>query len=501
MSQTNNAIGSKLGSHPKQFDVDPDCPFLVGVEYYRPPVALTQFWDKDLARISDAGVHIIRAFPYWNSVEPEPGKFELNDIDLFFDLANKHHLKVWLDIPVGTHGACPEWLIRQHPDIRIVRRDGSVQHASSSPATPQGAMIHNFDHPKWRQYAERYICAIVTRYKDHPSLLVWGTWDAINFAGAWSGGEGYPPYNDYTIAKYKAWLRKRFTLEQLNEYLLRRYRSWEDVQPPRNNNAIVDMILYRQFHYENMAEHLGWMADLIDRIDGKHEQRSHGWFIPRQWDEIVSPCVDSWGLSMPSADSLTSDDPYCVATRYFGFQWSRAIGRESRWWNEEIYAGSQGRIYAHGKQSTPQELMTFLWLSLVEGAAGALFWQYRPEYMSFEAPGLNLVALDGEPTPRWAAVEKAASQIKAIAEHLPLQIPRAELAIAYSAPSQEVFMYADKEEAFNDELMGLYRRLWSNSIPQDVVSPSMDWSKYKVIYLPNFAVLDNVAILRIRQTL
>jgi len=471
------------------------------VEYYRAPVPPKQFWDSDFARIRAAGLRIVRSFTFWNWLEPQPGQFEFDDLDYFYELAAKHDLKVWLDITVATHGACPEWMLLMHPDMRVVWPDGRVQQQTAGEATPQGIMTHNYDHPKWPEYAERYIRTIVGRYKDHPNLLVWGTCDGVNLAAAWADSKGYPPYNDYTIEKYINWLKKRFTLEQLNERLMRRYRCWEYVQPPRSNDALVEMMLYRQFHYENMVEMLGWMAELIDRLDGKHEQRSHGWFCPRQWDEAASSQVDSWGVSMPSADSLTSDNPYCVATRCFGFQWSRAIGREGRWWNEEIYAGSQGRIHARGKQSTPEELTTYLWLSLVEGAAGALFWQYRPEYMSFEAPGLNLAALDGEPTARWTAVEEAAGQIKAITEHLPLAIPQAKLATAYSALSQEVFMYAGLEQVFNDELMGLYRSLWSSNIPQDVVSPNMDWSKYKVVYLPNFAVLDETAISRIRRTL
>ncbi|MCX6991850.1 MAG: beta-galactosidase [Kiritimatiellaeota bacterium] len=502
MNQTNKAIGPNPGNHPKQFDVDPDCPFPVGVEYYRPPVPPRQFWDDDFARIRATGMRIVRSFPFWNWLEPRPGQFEFDDLDYFFELAVKHDLKVWLDITVATHGACPEWMLRMHPDMRVIWPDGRVQQQTANVSTPQGQMVHNYDHPKWREYAERCIQAIVNRYKDHPNLLVWGTCDGVNFAAAWAEeGKGYPPYNDYTIEKYIQWLKAQFTLEELNERLMRRYRCWEDVQPPRNNDAPVEMMLYRQFHYENMADMLGWMVKLIERLDGRHEQRSHGWFFPRQWDEMASEQVDSWGLSMPSGNRLTSDDPYIIAANYLGFDWSRAIGRGHRWWLEEIYAGFVGGLAARDKQSTPEELTLFLWLSLIAGAAGAMFWQYRPEYMSFEGPGLNLVALDGTPTQRWLAIEQALRQIDSIKKHLPLEIPPAEVAWAYSAPSHEIFMYAGDERRFISDSKRVYQNLWSSSIPQDIVTPRMDWSQYKVVYLPNFAVLDDIAIKRIREVL
>ena len=491
----------QLRSHPKDLSHDLACPFPVGVEYYRPPVPPRDFWDEDFRRIRQAGMRIVRTFYPWNWGETEPKRFEFDDLDLMFELAAKHDLRVWLDTPLGTHMACPEWMMRKHPDMAVVRQDGSVQSPVAGAFAAQGVMIHNFDHPMWRIYVERYLRALVPRFKDHPAMGVWGTWDGINFAAAWSGGDGYPPYNDYTIDKYKGWLKSQYTLDELNQRLLRRYRNWEDVEPPRTNDAIVEMMLYRQFHYENMADHLGWMADLIDRLDGQHEQRSHGASYPRQQDELISPVIDSWGLSHHSGDRLSTDEPYSVASECFGFQWCRAVGRNNRWWNEEIYSNFVGGLTPKEKTTLAEESTLFLWLSLIEGAAGALYWQYRPEYMTFEAPGLSLVALDGEPTRRWTAVQKTIGQIGSLGAHLPVSCPQAEMAIGYSAPSLEVFNYDNQQPLFIQQLRGLYRTLWPYSIPMDIVTPAMDWSAYKLVYLPNFAVLDEVANKRLREVL
>jgi len=492
---------TQLSSHPKNFPVDPSCPFPVGTEYYRPPVPPTKFWDEDFANIRAAGLRIVRTFMPWNWVEPVPKKFEFDDIDLMFELAAKHDLKVWFDTPVGTHMACPEWIIRRHPDMRVIWHDGKVQQDTAAGFAAHGAMVHNFDHPMWRQYVERYIRALVPRYKDHPALLVWGTWDGINFAAAWVGGDGLPPYNDYTIEKYRCWLKQRYSLDELNEHLLRRYRSWDDVDAPRSGQAPVDMMLYKRFHYENMADHLGWLADLIDRLDGKHEQRSHGAPNPRQQDEIVSPRIDGWGLSHGSGGYLSGPDPYSVADNCFGFQWSRAIGRNGRWWNEEIYSNFWGGLRPMQKRTLPTEATVFLWLTLIEGAAGAMYWQYRPEYMTFEGPGFNLASLDGAATPRLAAVQEAITQIDAIAPHLPLTIPKADVAIGFSAPSMEVFVCAGMEQWFVAAVRAVYKALWPYSISQDIVTASMDWSEYKVISLSNFAVLDEIAVTRLREVL
>ena len=480
----------------------PETAFPVGVEYYRAPTPKQECWDGDFARLRAAGFRIVRSHSYWNAMEPQPGQYELDDFDRLFDLAEHHGLSVWMDIMLATHGACPEWLTREYPDMRVVNYRGQRAESFASGAYPQGGAMHCYDHPAWREYGGGLIRHVVQRYKDRPNLLIWGLWDGINIISAWSRiTDGYPCYCDYTIARYKAWLRERYTLDQLNERLLRRYRRWEDVQPPRSNNSVVEMLLYREFHYQNLVDHLQWMVGEVEALDPQHEVRAHGAWYPRPWDERCAPHVDSWGMSMPSSNLLTSEDPYKLADRAFSFDWSRSVGRNGRWWHEEIYAGmSPGGVVWH-KQSDPRELTMLLWMTLAAGGAGAMFWQYRPEYLSFEGPGYNLVALDGEPTARFRAAAEAIGQIEGLKEHLPLASPRAEVGIVYHPKSQELFTYNDQDDRFLADMRGVYRTLWTHGIPADIITPGMDWSGYRLLFLPNVALMDGQTRERIEGTL
>ncbi|MBC8427820.1 beta-galactosidase [bacterium] len=490
--------------------------FLVGVEYYRAPTPKQECWDEDFARLRAAGFQVVRSHSYWNWMEPQLGVYELDDFDHLFDLAEKHELFVWLDIMLATHGACPEWLTREYPDMRVVnyRRQRVEPHAG--PAYPQGGMIHCYDHPAWREYGGALIRHVVRRYKDRSKLLVWGLWDGINLASAWSPMcEGYPCYCENTIARYKTWLRERFTLDTLNERTQRRYRRWKDVEPPRSNQNVLEMLLYREFHYQNLADHLKWMVHEVEQIDSNHEVRAHGAWFPRPWDERCAQHVDSWGMSMPSNNLLTSNAPLSgtegypsgtedypkIADRAFAFDWSRSVGRNGRWWHEEIYAGMSPGGVTWKKQSDPRELTTLLWMSLASGAAGAMFWQYRPEYLSFESPGYNLVALDGEPTPRFEAAARAVQQIKSLSEHLPLKCPLAKVGIVYHPESQELFSYNGESDRFTADLRGVYRTLFQHGIPADIITPRMDWSGYKLLFLPNVTLMNDETQKRIERTL
>ena len=473
--------------------------FLLGVAYYRAPMPPAEFWDKDFGDIRRAGLRIVRTFSYWNWMEPQPGKYELEDFDRFFELAHKHDLLVWFDVTLATHGAAPEWMRRRHPDMRVVSSEGQFAVSRAGNAAPQGRQWHCYDHPKWREYGEGLLRTVVSRYKDAPNLLMWSVWDGVAPAAA---HYGFPKgcYCEHSISAYRNWLKQRFTLEQLNQKLHRRYRDWADVEPARSNSAIVEMMLWKEFQNEDLRDQVHWQVGVVRSLDDRHEIRGHGAHFPRIWDEISAREFDSWGFSSRSNGVLTSDDPYRFGDICFATDWSRSIGVGGRWWYEEIYAGMNPGSMHHKKQTTPQEISINMWMALARGGSGALFWQYRPEYMSFEAPGLNLVSLGGVRLPRLAAAEETARQIEKLKPHLPLSVPKAEAAIVYHEKSDLLHQFGKAGLEYREALRGTFRTLWKHNIPVDVVSPRMDWSRYKVVYLPKMAVLDKALVEKIRKT-
>ena len=488
---------------PSSFLQHPDTPFPIGVEYYRAPIPKQSLWDEDFAMIRASGMHVVRSFSFWNWMEPAPGSYQLDDFDLLFDLAEKHHLFVWLDITLATHGACPEWLTRQHPDIVAVDAAGQPAPPWAGNAAPQGGMIHCYDHPLWREYGGRLLRHVVDRYKDRPNLLIWGLWDGIcpGHLSANRHSTQSSCYCEHTEARYAAWLQQRFSLEQFNAHTLRRFASWDDVAVPRSPAAVVEMRLLQEFHRDNLVGHLDWMVDETRQIDPRHEVRAHGAHSPRPYDEVCAARVDSWGMSMPSNNLLTSNDPYKLADRAFIFDLCRSIGVDGRWWNEEIYSGMSPAGTTWKKQSDPRELTLLTWMSLAHGAAGVMFWQYRPEYLSFESPGYNLIALDGEPTPRWDAVVEAVGQVEGLRDHLPIKCPKAQVGIVYHPESQELFGFNDETARFDADLRGVYRTLWTEGIPADILTPNQDWSGYRLLFLPNAALMTDALRNRIERTL
>ena len=473
----------------------------VGVEYYRAPMPPMEMWDEDFAAIRRAGFDSVRTFSSWNWMSPEPGKIELGDFDRMFELAAKHGLKVIFDFTLSTHMACPDWMMRKHPDMRVVYHTGEAAEPFANSAGVQGGNRHCYDHPMWKVYAEEVLRSVVNRYKDSPAMGMWVVWDGPGLPGMGSdvNRPGWSCYCVHTRAKYQQWLKQRFTLEQLSQRLGMRYRTWEDVAAPQSKNLLMAMLLFRQFLYENVAQILKWQVEIVRSLDPKHELHSHGFRYPNPLDERCAQECDSWGFASHSTNLFASEDPYQYSNIAYASQWSRAVGKNRQWWYTEIYSGFYHGGMTYRKQTLPEDLAMCLWMGLIYGAKGAIFWQYRPEYGTHEAPGLNLVTMSGKPLPQLKAIEKAIGSIRSMESHLPLKIPQAEAAIAYDSDNAIVM---EMENAKGQQLRfirGIHRSLWENNIPVDLVTTRMDWSGYKLVFLPHLMLLTQATIDKIRQ--
>ena len=480
----------------------PDTPFPIGVEYYRGGAPKPECWDEDFANIRAAGFRIVRSASYWNWMEPARDTYHLDDYDAMFDLAAKHGLSMWLDVMLATHGAAPEWMTRDYPDFRVVNYRGHTFHSNSHPAYPQGGMIHCYDHPIWRERGGKLLQHVVGRYHDHPAAFVWGIWDGIALSSQWADQhDGYPCYCEHSIARY--WPGSRPTS---------RWKSSTRGPPAatadgRTSSRHVPTTTFSKCCCSSASTMRispdtcdGW-SERSARSTGytRPERMAHGSLVPGMRRALATPTPGA--CRCPRTTCSPAKTPTRSPTAHSRSSGRGAIGKGGRWWNEEIYSGMSPGGVTWKKQTDPRELTTLLWMTLAHGAAGAMFWQYRPDHVAFESPGYNLAALDGRPTSRLEAVSEAIALIDGLAEHLPLRVPTAKVAIVNHQPSHDLFTMNGEGDRFLADLRGTYRTLWTNGVPVDIVTPSHDWASYDLVILSNVALMTGEVRDRIARTL
>ena len=68
-------------------------------------------------------------------------------------------------------------------------------------------------------------------------------------------------YCAHSVERFILWLRRRYgSLEVLNRRWGRNYQAWEEIEPPRCAATFNDMVDWREFFGETLAEELHKMC-------------------------------------------------------------------------------------------------------------------------------------------------------------------------------------------------------------------------------------------------
>ena len=97
------------------------------------------------AILGDLNIKMVRLTSYWSEIEKTPGTYDFSTLDWEFAMANQHHAKVSLAIGLRQ----PRWPECHPPDW-----------ANIDPKSPNS----------WRPQLDKYMRAVVNRYKNNPAL-------------------------------------------------------------------------------------------------------------------------------------------------------------------------------------------------------------------------------------------------------------------------------------------------------------------------------------------
>lgn len=69
-------------------------------------------WRKDLQQIKDLGFNTVRTWVEWATCEPEPGKYNFENLELLMTLAEEVGLRVFIQVYVDS---APDWVAHNFP--------------------------------------------------------------------------------------------------------------------------------------------------------------------------------------------------------------------------------------------------------------------------------------------------------------------------------------------------------------------------------------------------
>ncbi len=384
----------------------------LGAQYYRPPNPPASDWPRDLSRMREAGFDTVKFWACWSWMQPSPDRVDFGDLDRLMDLAAGRQLRVVINTILEN---APYWLEQAHPAARYRDAEDRPVHLTAAMNTPGGGWPGLcFDNPAVLDAAKEFLVRVAERYRHHPALSTWDVWNEPHLEPASYFPDRLYCYCPASLARFAGWLRERYpSLAQLNEAWARRYSGWHQVAPPRQFEAVPDMLDWRAYWFDNLRRQLDIRTSTVRAADPDHPVMTHvalsgftGQLATHTLDEFtLDEPVDLFGTSSFPA-WLMGDDP---VEHLFNLDSARAAAGAKPFWQAELQGGRGRRNgLASTGQPSPALLALWMWNALATGASGVVFWQWRPELLGPESPGYGLTAPDGTPTARLRAASAMA---------------------------------------------------------------------------------------------
>jgi beta-galactosidase GanA len=435
----------------------------IGAQYYRPPSPPASDWADDLRRMRDNGFDTVKFWACWSWMQLAPDRIDFGDLDRLMDLAADCHLQVVINTILEN---APYWLEQAHPEARYRDADDRQIRLTAAMNTPGGGWPGLcFDNPPVLDAAHEFLIRLAERYRDHPALRMWDVWNEPHLEPASYFPDRMYCYCPGSLAGFQRWLMNRYeSLESLNETWARRYTDWAQVGPPRQFEAVPDLLDWRAYWFANLGRWLTLRAATIRAADPAHEVMTHvalsgftGQLATHTLDEFsLTEPVDVFGTSsFPTW--LMSDDP---VEHLFNLDTARDAAAGKPFWQAELQGGRGRR---EGPRSTPhpgpEVLHLWMWNAYASGASGVMFWQWRPEQLGPEAPGYGLCAPDGRPTRRSEAAARFAEVV--IDHHLTPWQPDAPTSALLVSRRTALLAYATDRtmDIYTQAVLGAYRML------------------------------------------
>lgn len=425
----------------------------IGTQFYRHPNPPVEDWSRDLARIRDSGLKVVRTWLYWLRVNPAPGEWDFSDYDRFLDAAADHGLQALIQL---IPECAPQWFIHAHPDARLVNVSGRPE----VPRPVGMAMVGGYpalspDVPEVRDQMADFMVRTAQRYHERENLAAFDVWNEI------MPYYTFPTqtYHPATQEKYRQWLRDRYTtIDALNEAFGGwRYTDFAQVEPLPYGDY-VDEQHWHRFIRDWITDQLAWRCGLVRQMARGVPIACHA---PGNLEHLLRAPFDSWALAEQVDIWGCSDyeEEYYVSAAYLCGIASAAAGKP--WWLSEQTGGRIWGLYGHAVRS-PEFLEQKMLTAFSYGARANLCWQWRPERLGTESPNFGVTNEDGSPHAGTEIIARLAANLDRRAglwRNLELEPPDVGLVIDWRVRSWEWVAFRDGGKVGEPEVLGYFKAL------------------------------------------
>lgn len=476
--------------------------------YYYPEAWDSSQWDRDFQNMAEMGFEFTHFAEFsWAMLEPAEGQYDFKWLDKSIELAAKHGLKVIMCTPTATP---PVWLTKKYPEVLVVKENG------------QKAMHGTREHYSWsskkyRELTEKIVAEMAKRYGN--DKRIWG-WQIDNEPSHY----GTVDYGPEVLLKFREWLQNKYgNIQALNTawgtaFWSGTYSGFEQIEIPNQSLLISgtasphSVLDFKRFSADECASFVSLQCKTLKNIVQKSQFVTTN-FMHAHWD------VDAWRNTDLDFVSYTMY-PVAGYTKGIGDQGFRLGDPWRISFANDMFRSIKGTTGvmelqpgqvnwgSYNPQPYPGVVRAWLWNAFAGDLSFICSYRYRQPLFGGEQYHNGMVGTDGvTPSPGGLEYSQFMSEIKVLRK---LYNPAAIAPAKYSDRKAAILYNIDNlwntdgqkqtnQWSYEKHLTKYYNALISQTIPVDFTSEERDFSKYKVLLLPAYQLVDDSLILKLTK--
>ncbi|WP_020667317.1 beta-galactosidase [Amycolatopsis nigrescens] len=448
---------------------------------YNPEQWPEDVWPEDIELMKRAGVSMVTLGIFsWANVEPRPGEYDFGWFDRAMDLLAGADIGVCLATMTASP---PPWLARLHPGTLPERADGTVLWP--------GARQHFCpSSPAYREHAGRLVRQLVTRYREHPALALW-------HIGNEYGCHVPMCYCATSAEAFRTWLNERYgSVEALNEawstaFWSQRYSDFAEVFPPRTAPTFpnpAQQLDFRRFSSDALLECFLMEKEIIRELTPAVPVTTN--FVGA-WHRVDNA---AWAghQDVISYDSYPDPhDEHSHIEAAFTYDLMRSLGGGKPWLLLE-QAPSAVNWRPRNAAKAPGQMRLWSHQAVARGADAVMFFQWRQSQGGAERFHSAMVSHGGADNRVFREVAELGAELAGLGGVLGSGM-EAETALLMDWPNGwalESNAHPVADLTLREANLSHYRPLWEAGVSADVVPPSADLSRYRLLVVPNLYLVE-----------
>lgn len=444
----------------------------IGVAYYPEDWPESEM-DFDIAKMKEIGIGVARIGEFaWKKMEPEEGFFEFGWLHRVVDKLAEAGIRVIMGTPTAVP---PKWLTSLDKEMFI--EDGNGHRVS------HGGRRHACsNNPIYLEHCDRIVTELAREFGDDENIIGWQIDNEIYLQNC---------HCRHCENQFRRHLKKKYgTIEELNNrwnlnLFSQAYASFDEISTPRNGWFNPHYLMeYKNFDGDSQIAFVARQAAILKKyvkapigtdqmpINGINYREMHRPLDVIQFNHYNTP------------DNLWETGLWMDYIRTF---------KDTPFWNTETATCWNGSTAMAGSMKPDGFCYVNTWLPIALGGEANMYWLWRTHWAGHELMHGSVLESNGRPQYNTAEVTKAAEDFKKASDFVTGTRVETKVALHFTAMNDKLFAVQPMVDGFGYEWnlkKYFYKPMIDSGLRPDVIDAGADIDKYKLIFSPFMAILD-----------